>query len=345
MDLQQPRSIDVEMTPAGQVAPLPEQAAGPRRRRRWWDGLLHNRKAAVGALILLLFMAMAILAPWLAPGNPGDFVARPHRPPSREHWLGTTGQGQDVFAQIVHGARVSLGIGFATGLLVTLIGAAIGMTAGYFGGRVDDVLSLLINVFLIIPSLPLLVTLASYLQPGPLAIMFVLAFTGWAWPARVLRSQTLSLREKDFVSAALVSGESSPRIIFGEILPNMTSIVVASFFGSTIYAIGAEAALEFLGLGNVSTVSWGTILFWAQNNAGLLTGAWWTFVPAGLCIALVAFAFAMINFAVDEVTNPRLRAEKEIRSVLDQRDFRPGRPTPVLRASGAPAAGRARPAR
>ena len=126
----------------------------------------------------------------------------------------------------------------------------------------------------------------------------------------MLRSQTLSLREKDFVAAAEVSGESRLRIIFGEILPNMLSIVAASLLGSTIFAIGALSALEFLGLGNPSVVSWGTNLYWAGNNAGLLTGAWWTFVPSGACIALVAFAFALINYAIDEVTNPRLRAQR-----------------------------------
>jgi peptide/nickel transport system permease protein len=331
MDMKQ-ESIEVEVTPAGQFVPMPEQTATPaRRRRRWYDQLLGNRKATFGATVVSIFVLAAIFAPLIAPGDPSDFVARPHRRPSAEHWLGTTGQGQDVFAQIVHGARVSLTIGFSVGILVTILGAMIGMSAGYFGGRVDDVLSLMMNVFLIIPSLPLLVTLAAFLPPGPGTIMLVLAFTGWAWPARVFRSQTLSLREKDFVSASLVSGESSPRIIFREILPNMMSIVVASFFGSVTYAIGAEAALSFLGLGNVSVVSWGTILFWAQNNAALLTGSWWTFVPSGLCIALVAFSFSMINYAIDEVTNPRLRASKEIQGVLKKHKLRAGRATPVIR--------------
>lgn len=331
-DVKQER-IEVEVTPAGQAVPMPGHATPTRRRGSWIRGLLANRKATFGATVITLFLLIAVFAPLIAPGDPTDFVGRPHRPPSREHWLGTTGQGQDVFAQIVHGARVSLGIGISVGVIVTIIAAAIGMTAGYFGGRVDDILSLITNVFLIIPSLPLLVTLAAFLKPGPVTIMLVLSFTGWAWGARVLRSQTLSLREKDFVSAALVSGESSVRIIFREILPNMLSILVAGFFGAVTYAIGAEAALSFLGLGNVSTVSWGTILFWAQNNAGLLTGAWWTFVPAGLCIALVAASFSLINYAIDEVTNPRLRAEKEIQSVLKKHRFRAGRATPVIRAA------------
>jgi peptide/nickel transport system permease protein len=199
-----------------------------------------------------------------------------------------------------------------TGLFTTALGVIIGMTAGYFRGRVDDVLSLITNVFLIVPALPLLVTLSAFLGSGNSRFMvLVLTITGWAWPARIMRAQTLSLREKDFVSAAKVSGERQGRIIFQEILPNMTSIVAASLFGSTLYAIGASAGLEFLGLGNPSVVSWGTNLYWAGNNSGLLTGAWWTFVPAGACIAVVAFACALVNYAIDEVTNPRLRAQRE----------------------------------
>jgi peptide/nickel transport system permease protein len=164
----------------------------------------------------------------------------------------------------------------------------------------------------------------------------VLTVTGWAWPARVMRAQTLSLREKDFVAAAKVAGEGGARIILSEILPNMLSIVVASFLGSTIFAIGALAALEFLGLGNPSAVTWGTNLYWAANNAGLLTGAWWTFVPAGACIALVAFAFALVNYAIDELTNPRLRAQRETTGILKRLPFgrASSRATPVMNHAG-----------
>ena len=173
-------------------------------------------------------------------------------------------------------------IGFTVGLLITLLGLAIGMTAGYLGGFADGLLNVFTNVFLIIPALPLLITLASFLPPGIVTVTFVLTITSWAWPARVFRSQTLSLREKDFVSASVVSGEGTFRIIFSEILPNMMSLVVSSFFGNVIYAIGADVGLAFLGFENVTTVSWGTMLYWSQNNSALLQGAWWTFVPPGL---------------------------------------------------------------
>jgi peptide/nickel transport system permease protein len=335
--------VPIQPAPSGQTLPMPglpaEPGVGAGRRGfaatlAWLRPLGHNRKAVAGATILLAFAAIALLAPVIAQYDPREIVARRHLAPSSEHWFGTTGAGQDVFSQTVWGARPTLAIALAVGVLTTALGALMGMTAGYFGGRVDDLLSLLTNVFLIIPALPLLVVLSAFLGRGNAAyLVLVLALTGWAWPARVLRSQTLSLRERDFVAAAEVSGERSFRIIFGEILPNMTSITVAGFFGSVIYAIGAQAALEFLGLGNPSRMSWGISLFWAQNNGGLLTGAWWTFVPAGTCIALVAFAFALCNYAIDELTNPRLRARREAANVLKQRSLRVAgtRATPVVR--------------
>ncbi len=337
--------VPIQVAPSGQTVPLPAAgAAAPGVGRPGWGSLrgrlapvLRNRKAAVGAVILVAFALVALLAPVLAPGDARDIVARRHLAPSGEHWFGTTGAGQDVFAQTVWGARLTLAIGVAVGLLTTGVAVLLGMTAGYFRGRIDDALSLLMNVFLIIPSLPLLVVLAAFLGSGnPTYFVFVLALTGWAWPARVLRSQTLSLREKDFVAAAEVGGESRFRIIFREILPNMMSIVVAGFFGSTIYAIGALTALEFLGLGNPSSITWGTNLYWAGNNGALLTGAWWTVLPAGLCIALVAFAFALVNFAVDEVTNPRLRAQRLASIALARagRSARGARATPVVRHAG-----------
>jgi peptide/nickel transport system permease protein len=295
--------------------------------------LLSQPKAVIGLTILIIFTLLALLAPVIAPGDPSRFVARQNQPPSAAHWLGTTGQGQDVFTQLVWGARVSLAVGFSVGLLTTVLGLIVGMTAGYLPGMIDGVLNLFTNVFLIIPGLPLLITLASFLPPGILTVILVLTFTGWAWPARVFRSQTLSLREKDFVSASVVSGESIAVIIFSEILPNMLSLVVSSLFGSITYAIGADAGLAFLGFENVNTVSWGTMLFWASNNSALLQGAWWTFLPPGLCIALVAFATTLLIYAMDEVTNPRLRSEKEITSVLKKFHVSNQRSTPVVRKS------------
>ena len=307
-----------------------ERTRGQSAQLEFFRGLLSQRKALFGIIVLAIFVLVAIFAPVIAPGDPTRFVARQNQPPSAEHWLGTTGQGQDVFAQVVRGSRISLLVGFTVGLLITVLGLAIGMTAGYLGGFADGVLNVFTNVFLIIPALPLLITLASFLPPGIITVTFVLTITSWAWPARVFRSQTLSLREKEFVSASVVGGEKTFRIIFSEILPNMMSLVVSSFFGNVIYAIGADVGLAFLGFENVTTVSWGTMLYWAQNNSALLQGAWWTFVPPGMCVALVAFATTMLIYAVDEITNPRLKTEKEISGVLRKYHVAAQRSTPVI---------------
>src|SRR5512135_1407379 len=288
-------------------------------------------KAVIGLVIMAFFILMAIFAPLIAPYDPNQYVGLPHQPPSAQFWFGTTGQGQDVFSQLVWGSRISLLIGFSVGILSTLLGLVIGMISGYLPGLVDGLLNMFTNVFLLIPGLPLLIALASFLPQGMLTVMLVLTLTGWAWPARVFRSQMLSLREKDFVSASVVSGEGISRIVFAEILPNMLSLVMSSLFGAVIYTIGADAGLAFLGFENVNIVSWGTMLYWASNSSALLQEAWWTFVPPGLCIAMVSFATTMLIYAMDEVTNPRLRSEKEITRVLRMFHITNARSTPVVR--------------
>jgi len=295
----------------------------------WRDAIRRDRKATIGAVMLTVFLFIGIFGPWLV-GDPDTLVGIPLQPPSGEHWLGTTGQGQDVLSQLVVGTRVSLAIGFAVGLAVVLLGALIGVTAGYFGGRVDGLLSLFFNVFLVIPGMPLAIVIAAYLPSGPLTLGLVLVVTGWAWNARVLRAQTLAQRQRVFVAAAVVAGESSFRIVTREILPTMTSLLVAQVVGSTVYAIGAQVGLEFLGLGDVSAVTWGTNLYWAQNDSALLTGAWWTFAPTGLCVALVGFGLTMLNSGFDEITNPRLQLERAWRKHLLQRGKEPTRSTPVV---------------
>jgi peptide/nickel transport system permease protein len=298
--------------------------------RAWWQAIRRDRKATIGASILAVFVLVALVWPWLVE-DPDALVGIPLQPPSSQHWLGTTGQGQDVLAQLVVGTRVSLAIGFAVGITVVLVGALVGVAAGYFGGRVDGLLSLLFNVFLVIPGLPLAIVIAAYLPSGPLTLGFVLVVTGWAWNARVLRAQTLAQRGRDFVAAAVVAGESSYRIVTREILPTMTSLLVAQVIGSTVYAIGAQVGLEFLGLGDVSAVTWGTNLYWAQNDSALLTEAWWTFAPTGLCVALVGFGLTMLNSGFDEISNPRLQLERTWRAHLATHGVTPTRATPVVR--------------
>lgn len=279
--------------------------------------LKSNRKATAGAIIVGLYILLAIFGPLFVP-DPTAYVSAPHEAPSWAHTFGTTGQGQDVLAQAVAGARITLSIGFVVGIAVTMIGAFVGIAAGYFGGRIDDGLSLLINVFLVIPGLPLAIILATYLPPGPGSLALVLIVSGWAWNARVFRSQALSLGKKDFIAASKVAGETSSRIVSVEILPNMISLLVSAFIGATVYAIGAQVGLEFLGLGDVGTVTWGTNLYWAANDSALLTGSWWILVPTGLSIALVGFGLTLVNFAIDEVNNPRLRADEAPRTPSEE---------------------------
>jgi peptide/nickel transport system permease protein len=276
--------------------------------------LWSNWKSRLGLIILAFFVLVAIFAPLLAPyGATQDGFPR-NADSSPEHWFGTTAAGEDVLSQLIYGARVSVLVGFIAGILSTIVAVLIGLSWGYIRGFGAEVVNFFVNLFLVIPGLPLMIVIAAYLQNGGLfMIVTVIVITGWAWGARVLRSQTQSLRSRDFVTAARFSGDSSFRIVFSEILPNMTSLITGSFFGAATAAILAEAGLEFLGLGDSSIVSWGTILYWAQNSNALLTGQWILLFAPGLCIALLAMSLTLINFGVDAISNPRLREGRPAR--------------------------------
>lgn len=275
-----------------------------------------NRKVTVGLVIVLFFAVMALAGPLFIHVNPNAPSDDLLDGPSLNHLLGTTQIGQDVLAQVVYGSRLSLVLGFITGLITTVISVFVGLISGYFGGLIDEIFSLASNIFLVLPTLPLAIVLAAFLpRSGAFSIGFVIVVTGWSWGARVLRAQTLSMRNRDFVDAARAGGEGWFRIIFFEIFPNESAIVAAELLGTIIYAILAEAGLEFLGLGNISNVSWGTMFYWAANNDALLLGAWWWIVPPGLCIAMLGAGLAFVNFGVDEIANPRLRSEPKLRSI------------------------------
>ncbi len=285
------------------------------------SALTSNPKIAVGVGVVAFFVLMALAAPLLTPYDPNATLVTGSLPPSPAHILGTTGLGQDMFAQLVYGARVTLLVGFCAAIGSTVLQVFFGLTSAYFGGIVDDVLSLLINVFLVLPGLPLTIVLASLASANAankneFVIALVLLFTSWSYGARVLRAQTLSLKEREFVAAARASGETTLRVIFAEILPNESALVASTFIGTFVYAVGAEVALEFLGLGDTSRASWGEILYWAQNNAALIVGKWWQFVPAGLCVAVLCAGLTFINFGIDELANPRLRSERPPRRRL-----------------------------
>ncbi len=277
--------------------------------RYLWTRLTINRKVSIGTGIVGFFVLVAIFGPLFIHQDPNALSTLSNAHPSPAHLLGTTTLGQDIFSQLVVGTRTSIFWGFLTGFLVMLVSVIVGLVGGYFGGIIDEILSLLTNVFLVLPALPLAIVLASYFPRGPLTVSLVIVFTSWAWGARVLRSQTLSLRSREFVTAARICGETNLRIIFAEILPNEISLVAANFISTTLYVILAEASLEFLGLGDATTVSWGSLFYWAQKNDALFLGLWWWFVPPGLCIAILGAGLALINNGIDEIADPRLRSE------------------------------------
>lgn len=269
-------------------------------------------KVIFGVVILLAFIVLTVVGPWLAPYDPSFTGFIPNLQPSTAHWLGTTTLGQDVLSQLLTGCRDTMVVGFLAGFAATVMSIVVGVAAGYLGGRADDGLSLLSNVFLAIPGLPLLIVINSYLpladKSNPLIIGLVVSLTGWAWGARVMRAQTMSLRNRDFVEASRIIGEKRMRIMFAEIGPNLLPILASSLLFTVLYSIGVYTTLAFLGLTNVASWNWGTMLYWAQSDNAALAHLWWWYVPPGVAIALVGTSLALINFGIDEFINPRLRA-------------------------------------
>jgi peptide/nickel transport system permease protein len=284
----------------------------PVRRRAGgglWTAVRTNRKALVGVVIFGVFGVLAV-APWLFTPvrQPNELAFPPALGPSRQHLLGTTTLGQDIFAQLVYGTRQSLVIALVAGLFATVLAVLVGVSAAYLGGIADDLLSMLTNVFLVIPTFPLIIILATYAGKGTLVVMLaVLVVTGWSYGANQLRAQTLSLRNRDFLDSARVRGERRSYIIVAEVLPTMTSLIVANFLGAALYSVLTAAGLQFLGLGDPNSISWGTMLYWAQSQQALQSGLpLWSIAP-GLCVALLGASFALVNYAFDEISNPALR--------------------------------------
>jgi peptide/nickel transport system permease protein len=266
-----------------------------------------SRRLVLGVSIVVFFVLLGFIGPYFV-GNPEAFGSDEWKAPSLAHLLGTTQLGQDVLAQLVVGTRATLEIGAGAGLIATVISIVVGIGGGYAGGLTDEALSLLSNVVLVIPALPLIIIIASFVQAnGVWPTVLVIAFVSWAASARVLRAQTLSVRNREYVLAARASGDRAWRIILVEILPNELPIIVSQFIFAMIFAILTQAGLAFLGLANPDQLTWGTILFYAQNDEAMASGAWWWFVPPGACIALLGMGLALINFSLDEILNPRLR--------------------------------------
>jgi len=274
-----------------------------------------NRLAVAGSIVLVFIVLACVLAPLFRPYANTIVASVPSSlGPSWDYPFGTNQPGEDIFAQLLWGGRFSLTVAVLAGTFVTVLATAIGMTAGYIGGWLDDFLSMVMNVFLVVPQLVLLIIITSYapasannINGDAAKMVLVIGITGWAWGGRVLRAQTMSLKNRDYVQAAKVAGESTRRIIFAEILPNMISLMANTFIMSALGAIITEAGLEFLGLGDVGNVTWGVMLHQAQTGAALSVGEWWDFTAPGLAIAVTAAALMLVNNGIDVISNPKLR--------------------------------------
>jgi peptide/nickel transport system permease protein len=275
---------------------------------KFYKAITRSPKATAGAIIMLAFVILAIAPGLFAHDSPTAEIYVRNLPASGQHPFGTTGLGQDVFAQAVYGTRDVLEIAIGAGLASTLIAALIGVAAAYLGGWVENILNLFTDVVLVIPLFPLLIVIAAYMHNSSTGVMIaVLTFTGWSYTARQLRSQALALKNRDFLAAAKVRGERALYIIIVEILPTMSSLLVAAFLTNGLYDVLFASSLQFIGLGDPNSTSWGTMLYWAENNEALQGGFYLQAIVPGAAIALLGAAFALLNYAFDEIGNPALR--------------------------------------
>ncbi len=281
----------------------------PRKKNEFLYFAMRNRKLRVGLSVIGFFLLLAIAGPLLVRNPPFAYVnPLGAEPPSAKYWLGTTFFGQDVFAQFVLGLRATFMVGALGGGLATLIGVVIGFTAGYRGGMVDELLNVITNIVLVIPTLAVLLIIAAYLQVRSIFTECIfIGLTAWPWAARAIRAQTFSLRTREFVDLARISGMKPVRIIFGEIAPNMMSYLVMTFILQFGGAILIAATLDFIGLGPTNAVSLGLMMQYAVLWGALLLGMWWWFIPPGVGITAIVGALYVMNVGLDEVFNPKLR--------------------------------------
>jgi len=279
---------------------------GKAREVRYF--VLRSRKLLIASMVLAVFVVLAVVGPILRPGDPNAFDGPLMVAPSAEWWFGTTTFGQDVFAQFVYGLGATFLVGIAGGGIAAVIGVVVGFTAGYRGGFVDEILSMITNVVLVIPTIALLLVATSFLQARGLFVEAAfIGLTSWPWAARAIRAQTFSLRSREFVDLARISGVPGRRIIFAEIAPNMSSYLFMTFillFGGSILI---AASLDFIGLGPTSGVSLGLMMYNSVAWSALQLGFWWWFVPPGIGITAIVGALYVMNVGLDEIFNPRLR--------------------------------------
>lgn len=280
-----------------------------KKGRLFLRAVRSNRMAFVGAVILSIFVLVAIFGPMAVPFSTMEFgdVAEILNPPSKEHLLGTDDMGRDVLANLISGARISLLIGGLATLISMGIGTLIGIVSGYFGKGIDTALMRFTDFFMVIPWLPLMMVLAAILGTSIWNIIFVIGITGWAGTARVVRSQTLSVKERQFVERTLSLGAGSGHIMAHHILPNVFPLVFANTVLVAAVAIVSETTLSFLGLGDPTTASWGMMLHYAFESGATSAGAYWYYLPPGICVVLVVLSFTLLGYAFDEILNPKLR--------------------------------------
>ncbi|MEM2006053.1 MAG: ABC transporter permease [Sulfolobales archaeon] len=283
-----------------------------RRLKDFWSVFSQDKAAMVGLAILVAISLTAVFADHIAPYNPYQRVGRPYERPSTSHPLGTNDIGQDILSEVIYGARASLFIGFLAAVIGTAIGTVIGLSSGYFGGPVDEVLMRLTDIWLSIPTLLFAMFLAAViLRAGRLpmfySVILAIALTSWPPVARLTRSAVLSLRERPYIEAALAIGASSRRIMFRHLLPNIAPIILVEVVVRTATAMLTESTLSFLGLGDPTVKSWGAVLHFAMVKNAVVLGLWWWFLPPGLLIAITVMSITMVGRGLESYFNPRLR--------------------------------------
>lgn len=276
----------------------------------FFQKIWNHKQGRVGLIIVLLLVLTAIFADVIAPYNPYDVTQRADKglSPSFAHLLGTSiTTGQDVFSMLIYGTRVSLSIGIITGLLIAVLGSILGVAAGYMGGIVDMILMRIVDIMIVVPTLPLTIVITNIFGHNYVVIVFVFVLFGWQSLSRVVRSQVLLLKNSDYVKAAELAGAGKGYIMFRHILPGVSHLVVMNTALTCAGIMIAEAGLSFLGLGNPTAISWGKMLADAQNGGSMLFGHWWTILAPGIGIFLSVFAFMRLGLAIEEILNPRMK--------------------------------------
>ncbi|MEW5784003.1 MAG: ABC transporter permease [Bacillota bacterium] len=274
----------------------------------FWGIYRRNSMGLIGLAILLLFALMALVGPHLVTYTSAvEGVEKMLLPPGGRHWLGTDDLGKDVFAGMIIGSQVSLLVGAAATAISMFIGTVIGLASGYYGKTVDTLLMRFTDVFLVIPWLPLMLVMAALLGPSLGNIIFVIGITSWAGTARIIRAQTLSVKERPYVERARAIGSGDTHIMTHHILPNVFPLIFANTVLVAAVAILSETTLSFLGMGDPTRVSWGMMLHFAFEMGAVSHGAWWWLLPPGICVVLVVLGFTFMGYALDEVLNPKLR--------------------------------------